>query len=997
MNINNHTLEIIVNGVPIDLYEEGVNLRINRVINDPTKISTTQAEYSFTFNLPITSTNSKAFNYANISSKSNKFSGRFNCEVYADNISIFNGTIKVTEVSENSFKCNLFKSKINTIESIFGESTMNEINWKVPFKGISTINEVNADESTKYFFPLVAYSLFNKVPWNTTASGNRRYTGKYVIDDSNRFYFNSFVPSLNLVELLKRCCELKGYQLQGDIISDPILNDIYLSNYIADEQDPLYNYGIPEMGEVSFNFNFKNTTNTTTVGSMDFIEYPLSYVPAYPELGDRNNYKNYDTAFVYSMMMEHSNAVIENVVNESKMLVNGGVQIPADGWYEITLDADFGVSTTQSSLTDIYQCTGVTWSYENGYERKFGNVTVDYSLETMPVEIQLLKYNTEDGNIDNLSHELIFKGDYPNEAPWYDYLGSSYIDDVGRRATRGSTPYSLWVNVTGTTEGQSVTTVVDHYVNPDFVCGLSQSNYSRSVAYIKNGYSWNSEDKTEVNALYNCNGYYLKNSTTTSTNYIQSEINQNSLVGATITTCTPSTSRHSEGTCKMIIKLTKGDMLVPFIQCRGYYQESPSSRADTSSMVAKPYLIEATGSIKVRAVAPWNIGKSKLSYNMNSLFDKELNLGNFNNNQQKISDFFNDIQKAFNLSFKQDGNVVILNKNKLSKDVTAPVDIDNKANTSDAEFISIDFPRSIEVKFKVDTEEEGFYRSVEDNTTEEQMQSNNWKDYGDYGYQKVNISQADDSQDISQSLNFSYNWNRQFKIEYPIPNTITYGIEEETGGGGYEGGNPDEEENTEGDGTTTSGTTGTTTGSTTGTTTGTTGTTTGSTTGSTTGITTSTTNNIVDIPVIGKTEWWIEGLDYEGYSKYDGRGLTQRMWFRGEQLEGYGYEIPVNGKYDETDDWYKITTTSNYKQYENGIVYLNYNKGTNTLLGKYFNLDIDSSSDQVDIEVFLTPMEYKLISAGASVHFDDNIYKVIQITGYDPSGENKCKLSLISV
>lgn len=285
ISINNHTLDITVNGVPVDLFEDSVNLRVNRVINDPTKVSTQQAEYSFTFNLPITPTNSKVFNYANISAKRNKFSGRFKCDVYADSILIFSGTIKVTEVSEDSFKCNLFQSKVSTLENIFGEAKMNEILWKVPFKGNSTINEVNADSTSKYFFPLVAYSLFQKVPWNTTDSGNRRYSDKYQIDYSNRFYYNTFVPSLNLVELLKKCCELKGYTLQGDILSDRILNDIYLSNYIADEQDPLYNLGDSDMGEASFNFTFQNTTDTTSISSMDFIEYPLTYIPAYPRIG----------------------------------------------------------------------------------------------------------------------------------------------------------------------------------------------------------------------------------------------------------------------------------------------------------------------------------------------------------------------------------------------------------------------------------------------------------------------------------------------------------------------------------------------------------------------------------------------------------------------------------------------------------------------------------------------------------------------------------------
>jgi hypothetical protein len=918
-NINNHTLEIYVNGIPIDLFDEGVNLRINKVINDPTKINTSQAEYSFTFNLPITPTNSKAFNYANISSKSNKFSGRFKCDVYADSIQIFEGTIKVSEVSEGSFKCNLFKSKINTLETIFGESTMNEVNWKVPFIGTDTINEVNADMSTKYFFPLVAYSLFNKIPSSTSDSGNRHYTDKYTIDMSNSFYYNSFVPSLNLVEVLKKCCELKGYELQGDIISDRVLNDIYLSNYIADEQDPLYNYGIPEMGEASFDFNFINTTNTTSRGSMDFIEYPLQYIPPYPSTGDRQNFKNYDTAFVYNMMMDDSRAQITNIKNESKLVVNGGVQIPADGWYQIELTADFGVSSTQGSMSNIYQCTGVTWTYDDGYTRNFANKTINYSLEEMPVEIHINKYNAGDGSIDNMSFELIYKGDYPNEAPWYTYLTGN-----GRQAIRNTVPYSLYQNVTGSTEGQSVTTAVDHYVNPDFVCGLSQSNVSRSVAYIKNGYSWHSDDKTSVEAIYNCNGYPMKNLD----NWIQTDVNQNTLMGTTSTSCVASSGRHSKGTCRMIIKLQKNDMLVPFIIQRGYYDEDGNP---------KTYLIEANGSFKIKAIAPEFTGRSKLSWNMDSLFDKDLNLGNFLNKEQKISEFIENVQKAFNLSFEQDGSTIILNKNKISKNIIAPIDIDKKVNTMDAIYTAIDFPRSIEVKWSIDTEEEGFYRSVEDNTTEEQMQSNNWKDYGDYGYEKVNVSQADDSTDLNQQLQFSYNWNREFKVlnyklyldtlETLVP-TIEY--------------------------------------------------------------------NTVTIPVIGKTDWWIEGFDYEGNAKYDGRGFKQRFWFRNSPTTDLKYKLPVNYEYDKTDDWYQITTISNYKQYGSNVVYLNYNNGTNTLLGKYFNVDINSASDEVEVEVYLTPDEYRQISMGASVHFDDNLYKVMEIQGYDPSGVNPTKLKLLS-
>jgi surface protein len=249
-----------------------------------------------------------------------------------------------------------------------------------------------------------------------------------------------------------------------------------------------------------------------------------------------------------------------------------------------------------------------------------------------------------------------------------------------------------------------------------------------------------------------------------------STVNQNELIngGAMYPT---DNGRRTKGTLKTIVRLQKNDMLVPFAQTRGYYIEPEGSRTETSVIIDPVfYQADANINLRIRAVAPYLTQKTKLKYDMNSLFDVNLNLGNFNNQEQKISEFIENIQKAFNLSFQQDGTNIILNKNKLDKELTAPVDIDTKVNTMDATYTAIDFPKAIEVKWSIDTDEEGFYRSVEDNTTEEQMQSNNWKDYGDYGYEKVNVSNADDATDLSQSLQFSYNWYRPFTLANKVTN-----------------------------------------------------------------------------------------------------------------------------------------------------------------------------------------------------------------------------------
>ena len=57
-----HLLELWVNGNKVELEDQkSLNMRFNNVLFDPTKISSTQAEYSFEFELPATPKNNTIF------------------------------------------------------------------------------------------------------------------------------------------------------------------------------------------------------------------------------------------------------------------------------------------------------------------------------------------------------------------------------------------------------------------------------------------------------------------------------------------------------------------------------------------------------------------------------------------------------------------------------------------------------------------------------------------------------------------------------------------------------------------------------------------------------------------------------------------------------------------------------------------------------------------------------------------------------------------------
>lgn len=894
-----HSVEIYINNEIADQFEDGLDLRLNYVLYDPEKIKTNNTEYSYTFELPVTDKNSRLFDYANIASKKNKFTQSYKAVIYADGISTFEGELSIQEVENDAFKCNVYTPKINNLSEIFGDTKMNEFTWTTTFNGIQNINTFNANNNLKFFFPLVSYGLFQKVPEETLGSGHPKYSDKYTIDDTNRFYYNSFVPSLNMVELLKRICQSKRYQLQGDIITDPVLNQIYLSNYIADDQNPEYNYG-GTMGTCTARISFTNwkQSGTTYTHPSVYTSYQLQHPPKKPL------YNNYDVVTAYNLMDEVINTdgdwlTLTKTENNSKMIVNGGIQIPVDGWYQIS--CPLSATTYTRSLDNI----AVKINNDGDTESS----TITYSPENMPIEFQLLRYDADDGEENNLSHDIIYFGEYPNESSAstaHRETGSVGRGDYSPQAATAPAYTNVPSSGDRFTNAQCVT-VVDPFNNPNFICGFQSSMYGLGNAYIRDGYSW-SPDCGDVNrAMYNCNGYYKK----ASPSYVQTDFNKNTLSGGTQnnlgTTTTDLYIQHSS-TPQCIVYLHKNDMLVPYLNVREYEKYSTNENTPYRDKYAT-YNVDFNCTITVTAVAKDTTPRSTILYGMTSKFDKSLNLANFCNKTQKMSDFINDVAKAFNLTVTTTLDAVVMNKQRIIKHPTYPVDLDSKTNHESAILNKIEYPKSIEVKFKTNNDEETIYRSAERNATDAQLQSNNWLDYADLGYEKITISNSLDAQAIEEQLNFAYTGYETFTL-------------------------PDD--------------------------------------------------STLDLPVIAKSTWFIEGLDYEKYQQQDGRGLTQRFWLRTTPTNK---TLPVVDSEDYVIVVPKGITDNN--------IHLDY-KRDNSLLSEFFHVSPDSSADGVQVEVYLTPLEYQQIKNGTSVKWDDNIYQVLRIDGYDPTNNNPTKLHLLT-
>ena len=91
------------------------------------------------------------------------------------------------------------------------------------------------------------------------------------------------------------------------------------------------------------------------------------------------------------------------------------------------------------------------------------------------------------------------------------------------------------------------------------------------------------------------------------------------------------------------------------------------------------------------------------------------------------------------------------------------------------------------------------------------------------------------------------------------------------------------------------------------------------------------------------------------------------------------------------DESVKVYIPKNYKDNFN----LSYKTTEKSILGEFFNISSYLASNYVKIDVYLNPVEYNRLKNGAYAQIDSDLYEVIQIDGYDPSGYNAATLTLM--
>lgn len=920
-------VDIVVDGTPLDKGSD-FSVRLNKVISDVEKINSASADYSYSFDLPSTPLNNRVLGYGNVLPVTGKFIRKHQCQLIAAGMVLFEGTLYISGFDE-SYKCNLVSIKKYSVDEIFGESTMYDIEWYIPYSGAPTENSVNANPSSDVFFPLVAYGVFEKDPVFSDEVADD-YTDRLELDDSVRWYHETFYPSMNLLSTIRRCFEQKGYELQGDIFDDEVLKNIYMSTSVEASQPIDYNLANPKMGSVDLSIDWCNRINANTWAPRIVQELDYKYCMEVPYPA-RANLRNYDGQMPYQFeeigfynLFGEGATVTENI---NSYMFDPGEQcivIPADGCYRIELE----VSATLDTSFNNGKIKGLTKKWNLGTYPTVEEAEEEFNVglnEMTPIEIQLVRNVLNDNN----NIELI-KGRHNRD--WVEPLtaiGSRTNKDWdtcypheqlywSRNPTNVEPPYNT-VNDIGS-ERQNPNFFLgymnkngemfsyDPWVSPNFICGFS-TYLGATMAVQKNNESWYRGQTNHFNTMAKNNGYdFVETSGSTQTGknantYPSSPSNSVSVNGNTLA-----------GHIYCAVWLNKNDVLT--LNCVHRQWDLDSTM---SSSYRNLYVTNVHADLKINSFTPrdysYVYGRG-LGYSSPSQFDTDLRIGNFMSSGVTMASFVNNFISSFNLSYTQEGNVVTLNRNKLYEDASRNlVDIDKKASWKDAKSEKIEFKKEIGVKLSTNKDSWGFWTTV----PYEAQNLYNWYEHGDYGYDIVTLDPDSTSSNVITSQ-YSYNYYQPFTLHEYNPQGVQSGT------------------------------------------------------------------TILNLPVIGDYSLLAPGASYGDAMKSDCLDKTLRLWFRPSTSTGKSVKITNENEYVEL-----YVPVGVY----NGTD-LSYHDSDTSLLKRYFNIFTDMRKDVVEIEVYLTPAEFKAISDGADCKFDGNRYRVLEVGGFDPSMREPSTLKLIS-
>lgn len=1033
---NNHYIELYINKELIELEsQESLGIRINNVLFNPTKTTTTQAEYSFSFQIPSTPNNDKILNYANVLSKTNKFHARYSSQLYADGNLIFDGSLTVQkyDASNKEYTCNLVNIKVNTLDEIFGEMTLTGLKWEVPFDGAPTINSVNNDMTTKYFFPFVCYGAFQK-KWVTKDEVSATYTSKFDIDKYNRFWIESFYPSLNVMETLRKAFEYKGYIVGGSAFSDQNISNIFASTNLAHEQSPLYNLGNPKFGYI----DVSTTYTTSGTGYQQELSYPYYKVTSLETVDQGITTKeeyNFKSVNLFSALQTSGVTLNgETYMYDPDEMV---IIAPGDGFYKIELTVTSTLNTTGNLQAAQWVTNDCIRDME---ERDIENgIPVGFFNNVTPLEVQLVrnyednielikgKWNTEfkTGNPTQTERECRYvyhdvvntwETCFPHEDPYNAQIPSK-TNELVLRNTRS--------HVGGRKSGGASSTIGGSRTNPTTTTteDTSSSNGDTSTSGNFGGRRGTTRGSSSLGSW--------RDATTTTRNwssanlgYVYADANESTTTGrvkhtnimaydqavSPVFICGVSTM--SSGVTAVMkngyswskSEADKNEAFYPEIGYKHVYRTSGSSdqgggqiiEEDGDGFNKNTYINTPISYTDMSNTAITGYVSCMVWLNKNDrikpmIVQREYHNANGNSITYSTTSSINIKMTAFS-----DRNYYSLQKDNRNCYCSGYTSADTSCPSS-----CVTTPCCVNTEFPANL---NLFNFTNKKTKVVDWINNVIKAFNLELTQDGNTVSIDINRGVKKTINYAIDVddrvnNDEVKTEYisyPKEMSVKYKIDTEEYG--FEYSVPQDKINLENwydygesgytvinlsDDSYEASTQNTQTNF--------------SYTwycpftwkqvdySSTSGYVENGNSATTMIPVIEKSEYMADGYGDEEAMTHDGYSFTQRFWFRQPRSSQYVYLS--DHQHEKVYFTYPVNSYDGF--------HLSYKDTEKSIVSEYFNVAPMLSSNYVIMDVYLTPQEFQEIKGGALIHFDKDLHYTSEIQGYDPSGKNLTTLKLI--
>ncbi|GAB6011727.1 hypothetical protein [Viscerimonas tarda] len=344
------TIELYIDGRLCDIKEpEKLGIRLNRVLINPAELNTKDAQYSYSVSLPSTPLNDILFGYSNVEEVKDKFNTDYPATLIVNSVPIFDGRFRLSEITSGAYKGNLIVPAQKTIKEIFGDKKMTETGngeeWNINFIDmVSGINQMNTDAGVPdCIFPFVLYGLLPKLPENEEGD-NYTYTAKNSWDEYVRLGIENFPPSINCLQTIRQLFGKNGYQIKGNAFEDERLINLYMSYQNPSDYRQEWNWG--HLGKIALSGKWDNRKPKTN-GSQNYDYEKFGYVNDDAGLWRQYGVNLFGCSMLQDLQIDDKgtnvlyNNTTENLKQEGETADRKHVHItvPYSGLYKIELSA----------------------------------------------------------------------------------------------------------------------------------------------------------------------------------------------------------------------------------------------------------------------------------------------------------------------------------------------------------------------------------------------------------------------------------------------------------------------------------------------------------------------------------------------------------------------------------------------------------------------------------------------------------------------------------